>query len=68
MKNESSYKNLLRRHQKVMSERGLITNQLRYYKNRCKELEAERKQLKRELAQFGMLLDVKLDKIRSDVR
>lgn len=65
---QSSYEILLAKYKRLMRERQLLQMNNHYYKNRCKELEAERKVYKRMLGQLGMLLDVKIEKIRSDVK
>ena len=51
-----------------MSERHKLQMSKWYYETKCKELEEERKQLRKDIDQLNMLLKVKIDKIRSDVK
>lgn len=62
-KGKSVYEKLLEKHKDVVKENKFLKTRNWYYENRCKELEAERKQLKRDIAQLGMLLGIEIDKI-----
>lgn len=60
---KSNYEKLLEKHKNAVKENKFLKSRNWYYENRCKELEAERKQLKQDMAQLGMLLGIEIDKI-----
>lgn len=60
---KSDYEKLLEKHKKTIEYNQYLRTRNWYYEKRCKELEEERKQLKHDIAQLGMLLGIEIDKI-----
>ena len=61
-----TYAELTKRYEKLIEKNNLLSHSDWYYRKRCEELEKENKELKGMLGQFGILLQVKIDKFNKE--